>query len=53
MGKWYAAMAKPRQERVAVSMLEKAGIPTYYPEVKESLFVRRKRQVRLVGLFPG
>jgi transcriptional antiterminator RfaH len=53
MGKWYAVMAKPRQQRAAVSMLEKASIAPYYPEVKESLFVRRMRQVRLVGLFPG
>ena len=51
--KWYAVMAKPAQERSAASTLEQAGIATYYPEVKESRLVRRKRQVRLVGLFPG
>jgi len=31
MEMWYEVMAKPRQERAAVSMLEKASIATYYP----------------------
>jgi len=53
MGKWYAVMAKPRQERTAVSILGQAGIATYYPEVKESICVRGRRKVRLSGLFPG
>lgn len=53
MNKWYAVMAKPRLERSAASMLEQAGIDTYYPEVKESFSVRGKRHVRQAGLFPG
>lgn len=53
MEKWYAVMAKPRQERSAASVLEQAGIATYYPEVKECLSVRGKRHIRLAGLFPG
>jgi transcriptional antiterminator RfaH len=53
MEKWYAVMAKPRQERTSVSVLEQAGIATYYPEVKESICVRGRRKVRLSGLFPG
>lgn len=53
MEKWYAVLAKPRQERSTASLLEQAGIVSYYPEVKECLLVRGKRQVRLSGLFPG
>jgi len=53
MEKWYAVMAKPKQERSTTSILEQAGIATYYPEIKESLFIRGKRQVRPSGLFPG
>lgn len=53
MEKWYAVMSKPRQERSSSCALEKAGIVTYYPEVKESFCVRGKSYVRLSGLFPG
>ena len=53
MEKWYAVMAKPRQERSTTLMLQQAGIATYYPEVRECLFVRGKRLVRPSGLFPG
>ncbi|WP_173045830.1 transcription termination/antitermination NusG family protein [Nitrospira sp. KM1] len=53
MDKWYAVMAKPRQERSTALTLEQAGIATYYPEVKESFSVRGRKQVRLSGLFPG
>lgn len=53
MEKWYAVMAKPRQERSASLSLEQAGIDTYYPEIKESLMVGGKRLSRQAGLFPG
>lgn len=53
MEKWYAVMAKPRQERSSTSLLEQAGILTYYPEVKESLVKRGRREIRPAGLFPG
>ena len=53
MEKWYAIMAKPRQECTSISALEHAGIPTYFPMVKESYFARGRRQFRLAGLFPG
>ena len=53
MEKWYAVKSKSRQERSSASVLEKAGILTYYPEVKESFCVRGKPCVRLSGLFPG
>jgi len=53
MEKWYAVMAKPRQERSTTLMLEQAGIATYYPEIKECSLTKGKRQARLSGLFPG
>ena len=31
MGMEYKVRGKPRQERAAISMLEKASIATYYP----------------------
>ena len=53
MQKWYAVMAKPRQERTSTSFLEQAGIETYYPEVNECVSVKGRRCVRRSGLFPG
>jgi len=53
MQKWYAVMAKPRQERTATSFLEQAGIETYYPEINDCFSVRGRRCVRRAGLFPG
>ncbi len=53
MEKWYAVMAKPRQEWSTSLILEQAGIATYYPEVKESILINGNRQIRASGLFPG
>lgn len=53
MQKWYAVMAKPRQEQTSTSLLEQAGIETYYPEVNECFAVKGRRCVRRSGLFPG
>jgi transcriptional antiterminator RfaH len=53
MQKWYAVMAKPRQEQTATSFLEQSGIETYYPEVNHILSVKGRRSVRRSGLFPG
>ena len=53
MQKWYAVMAKPRQERTATSFIEQAGIETYYPEVNECVSVKGRRRTRLSPLFPG
>jgi transcriptional antiterminator RfaH len=53
MQKWYAVMAKPRQEQTSTSFLEQAGIETYYPEVNECFSVKGRRRVRRSGLFPG
>ena len=53
MQKWYAVMAKPRQEQSSTSLLEQTGIETYYPEVNECFTVKGRRCVRRSGLFPG
>jgi transcriptional antiterminator RfaH len=53
MQKWYAVMAKPRQEQSSTSLLEQTGIETYYPEVNECFSVKGRRCVRRSGLFPG
>lgn len=53
MEKWYAIMAKPKQEYATTSVLQQAGIVTYYPEVREIFYIRGKRQIRPSGLFPG
>ena len=53
MHKWYAVMAKPRQERSSTTFLGQAGIETYYPEFNECVSVKGRRCVRRTGLFPG
>ena len=53
MQKWYAVMAKPRQEQTSTALLEQAGIETYYPEVNECFSIKGRRCVRRSGLFPG
>jgi len=50
---WYTVTCKPRQERVTRSNLERLGIVTFYPEIKESKIIRRKKQIRISPLFPG
>ena len=53
MQKWYAVMAKPRQERSSTTFLGQAGIETYYPEFDECVTAKGRRCVRRSGLFPG
>ena len=53
MQKWYAVMAKPRQEQTSTFLLEQAGVETYFPEVNECFSVKGRRCVRRSGLFPG
>jgi len=53
MEKWYAIMAKPKQEYSTTSVLQQAGMATYYPEIKEAFYLRGKRRIRSTGLFPG
>ena len=50
---WYAVKCKPHQERVAELHLKRAGIITFYPQIKEPKIVRRRRQICINALFPG
>ncbi|SLM50238.1 putative Transcription antitermination protein RfaH [Nitrospira japonica] len=53
MEKWYAIMAKPKQEYTTTSVLRQVGIDTYYPEIREVFNIRGQRRTRPAGLFPG
>ena len=50
---WHAVKCKPHQERVAELHLKRAGIITFYPQIKEPKIVRRRRQICINALFPG
>jgi len=50
---WYAVKCKSRQERIAELHLKRAGIITFYPQIKEPKIVRRRRQICINALFPG
>jgi transcriptional antiterminator RfaH len=50
---WYVVKCKPHQERVAESHLRRAGIITFYPQIKEPKIVRRRRKICITALFPG
>ena len=48
---WYALRAKPRQETAAASLLERAGVEVYVPQVKVQN--RRYTPPTVEPLFPG
>ena len=50
---WYAVKCKPHQERIAELHLKRAGIITFYPQIKEPKIVRRRRHICINALFPG
>ena len=50
---WYAVKCKPHQERIAELHLKRAGIITFYPQIKEPKIIRRRRQICVNALFPG
>jgi transcriptional antiterminator RfaH len=50
---WYAVKCKSRQERVVSTNLGRAGIPIFFPEIKESRKIKQKRVLSLEPLFPG
>src|SRR5262249_2327777 len=50
---WYVVKCKPHQERVAESHLRRAGIITFYPQIKEPKIVRRRQHICINALFPG
>jgi transcriptional antiterminator RfaH len=50
---WYALSTKPRQEDLADINLQRLGVETFYPQLREDRLVRRKRQTMVGPLFPG
>ena len=50
---WYAIHAKPRQEAVAVSSLQREKIATFFPQLRRKRTIRRVRKWVTGPLFPG
>lgn len=50
---WYALSTKPRQEELADRNLQRLGVETFYPQLRENRVVRRRRQTTVGPLFPG
>lgn len=50
---WYAVSTKPRQEDLAELNLQRLGVETFCPQLKQTKLIRRKRQTVTGPLFPG
>ena len=51
--RWYVAQVKPRQEKLAITHLERQGFATHCPQVARSRMVGRKPGMAREALFPG
>ncbi len=49
---WYTVHTKPNQERQAEQSLQRLGVETFYPRVKQNKVIRRKEQTVIGSLFP-
>ena len=50
---WYTVNTKPQHERVAELSLQKLGVETFYPQLKQRKVIRRRAETRIGPLFPG
>jgi transcriptional antiterminator RfaH len=50
---WYAVHTKPRQESLAEFTLQRLGVETLCPKLKQQKIIRRKRVETINPLFPG
>jgi transcriptional antiterminator RfaH len=50
---WYALRAKPNHERQAELSLQRLGLETFYPQMKQRRVIRRREQMIIGSLFPG
>ena len=50
---WYALNTKPHQEYLAQLSLQKLGVETFCPLLKQTKLIRRRRQTVIGPLFPG
>ena len=49
---WYTVYTKPNHERQAELSLQRLGVETFYPQVKQRKVIRRKEQTVIGSLFP-
>ena len=50
---WYAVNTKPHQENLAEMNLQRFGVETFCPQLKQDQVIRRRRQTVITPLFPG
>ncbi len=50
---WYLVRSKPRQEKVADWNLQRLGVNSFCPQLRQTKQIRGKRQTVLDPLFPG
>jgi transcriptional antiterminator RfaH len=50
---WFAVSTKPHQERIAERTLQRLGIETFCPLLRERKWIRRRQQTKVGPLFPG
>ena len=50
---WYAVRTKPNQERQAELSVQRLGVETFYPQMKQRRVIRRREQMIIGSLFPG
>ena len=50
---WYAVNTKTHQESIAELNLQRLGVETFCPQLKQDKVIRRRRQTVISPLFPG
>src|SRR5438093_12627593 len=50
---WYAVRTKPNQERQAELGVQRLGVETFYPRMKQRRVIRRREQMIIGSLFRG
>ena len=50
---WYAVNTKAHSEPLAELNVQRLGVETFYPQMKQRKVIRRKLQTRVGPLFPG
>ena len=50
---WYAVRTKPNHERQAELSVQRLGVETFYPQMKQRRVIRRREQMIIGSLFPG
>lgn len=50
---WYALHTKPHQEMVAQANIQRLGIETFCPQIRQQRMIRKRNQTCVSPLFPG